>query len=1115
MGGAVVGAVAGTLGARQLAAYSDEWTLLNARIRLVTSSQEQANFVQEKLFKSAQENRTSLEATETLYFRTARAAQSLGRSQNELIKFTDLVNKSLIIGGATTQEATQSTIQLSQALASGRLQGDEFRTVMESMPMVAQAMAKHLGVTTGEMYKLRTEGKLTADKLVESMLAAEQSITEQFKTMPVTIGQSFQILTNSITRFIGEGGKSTGIAQAITKSVMWMADNIKALATVLGYVIIYWGSYTAIVKAATIVSRIKAAVALKTAAAMAAQGVAANAAAAGVSRLAIAGTALRTVFLGPVGIALAIATVITLLLQLESAADRAKKRMEEFRGTLEGLTKEEKQQQGWFIAAEVKAVTTAMREMEAAGTSSTKRLAMIAGTPTLIATPTKEYQELAIRLRNLRERQKILAQELRLHDSMEEKIGTVTTVTDDNAAAMRRRARAIADFKNDLEEMLAAEKKNLTLAGMQGQAQEELRIRMEGANQLLKMRNDLEEKAISNTITRTDVTMLMALAEQKVNEAINMRIQVMQRAAMVGIQNAGEDNARQGQQAIELAFRRGIAQDQLRIKYEAVNKEIEARRTLTGESLTATLANIQAEARLAEQLLLVERLTSDIGDVFENTFERILSDGLSGFRELFDGIKQMFFRLVAEMATDALLQQIRKVVTNNVLNGMTAAGTASAASGGPAAGAANAIVLEGLNVVAESKQQQYARYARTAGAGLAGFAVGNSLGGSTTSLGGGGVMGGLGGAATGFMMAGPMGALAGGLMGVAGGIMGAWNRQKEVARMNREVMQRNTAKLTELRESIDGSPLMSGKNLSNAGPLLEAIRALGSAGGVRGAIERVRISTALKGGDSGAGLKAFEQATGLTTQQLARMAQQMGIELFNEEGKLVAGALGQLAEALDLAIKAATTFGNNLEDIRMRQNARNKLYDLENTPGRGLEDAYEILTRMSPDLLKQLGLANLNLDTEAGRNVLLQGLRDIFELINSGNLTPELLGAFTDKGQLLEAILGAKDALDAFKNTVADVTTDFPKAMDVILYEQQYGRGTGVVNSTRTVPPPNDTRPSEPKTTITVAGGITFQITPAQGESGEAILRRVEAAIVDRASRGGKTHMPGIVTEAQ
>lgn len=1121
--GGVLAIAGGALGVREIVQSADAWNMLGARINLVTTNAAQAAHVQRELFAISQDTRTSIEATTDLYLRAARAADQLGRSQNEMLQFTETVNRALVIGGSSAHAATAGLYQLGQALSSGRLQGDEFRSMMENMPEVARVMAKGLGVTRHELREMSQQGKLTSDVIVQSILNMTKSVEEDMRRMPMTMTQSWTILTNEVKRFIGNTDDANNISAAVAGTVLFLANNLSTLVTTLALVTVAWANYVIAVKALAFGPVIVGAV--RTTIAFVAKAAAVRTAA---GAMTLYGTALKgaIAFLtGPVGIALALTAAVAGLVWYSAKAREAAGATDAFANSLHGLSMAQ-------LDVRRAAVETELFEAERAAAEARKNPeafasvgqelkfafgAVLFGTKAA-ADATMSAAEMAdARVAQLQANLGALEEQAEVLRGMDDKIGEAPKVGEDDKG-WKARLRAIMELRAALAAMLREVSHAAGTVGLYGMALEETNVQHKTLNELARIRADLEEKVAMKTINAADQTMLMAEATRAYAEAEGILLETMQQRAQLEISQAHDTLARTTEQATEAAFTQGIATRLLAIEHEAVNAAVEAQLNLTGRALELRLANIEAERQLAREALIVQEIAEGIGQTLSNTFHKVLTDGLGSFRELFTGIRDMFFRMLADMAATALMRTVAERMRGLIAGAVAGVAESSAGSGNIVGERGGAGVLDAMTVIAETKNQRLARYARYAGAGLAGLAVGNTIGSTTTNRAGGGLMGGLGGAAAGFAMAGPAGAIAGGLMGIAGGIMGAWNRQKEVARMNREVMQRNTEKLTQMRESIDGSPLLSGKNLSRARPLLDALRGAGGAGGIQGRLAQLTAAQALRGGASAGGLRDLERATGLTAQQLGRMAADMGIELFNEEGKLVAGALEQLGKALDIAIEAATKFGNNMDDITMRQNAEAKLYDLENTPGLALGNAQEILNTMAPDLMRKFGLTNLNLDTEAGRAAMLQGLRDIFELIKSGELTPELLGAFTDKGQLIDAILAAKDGLDAFKNTLADVTTDFPKAMDVILYEQMYGRGAGAggtVGGAANAPStPTDTNPSVPGgPALEVHGDIVIQA--AYGESGEDILLRVEEAAMARASRGGYTYMPNTVTEGQ
>ena len=118
---------------RALVRHADAYTEINNRLRLVTESEAGLVRVRGELFDISQRTRTAFETNATLYSRLSLAAASLGRSETEVLQVTELLNKQLAIGGSTGAEAANGLIQFAQGIASGRLQGDELRSVLENL----------------------------------------------------------------------------------------------------------------------------------------------------------------------------------------------------------------------------------------------------------------------------------------------------------------------------------------------------------------------------------------------------------------------------------------------------------------------------------------------------------------------------------------------------------------------------------------------------------------------------------------------------------------------------------------------------------------------------------------------------------------------------------------------------------------------------------------------------------------------------------------------------------------------------------------------------------------------------------------------------------------------
>ena len=222
-----LGLIGGGLAVRELVQMADTYTNLQNRLKLVTSGTANLARVTDELFEISNRTRSSFEGTANMYARVALSARSLGVSQQELLNFTESLNQAVILSGASMREAEGALIQLSQGLASGTLQGDELRSVLEQLPMVADVIAEHLGVTRGELREMGKEGQITAQMILEAFREARGELADQFAQTVPTIGQALQVLKNRAMELWGEFTTGSGIAQALAASIMWVANNLE------------------------------------------------------------------------------------------------------------------------------------------------------------------------------------------------------------------------------------------------------------------------------------------------------------------------------------------------------------------------------------------------------------------------------------------------------------------------------------------------------------------------------------------------------------------------------------------------------------------------------------------------------------------------------------------------------------------------------------------------------------------------------------------------------------------------------------------------------------------------------------------------------------------------
>jgi len=226
----VLFAVVGSQAIRQVLEFGNTFQNLQNRLKLVTNSTSELIAVQEELFKISQRTRGGFAETVELYQKLALQSQSLGLQSSELSQITENVNKVIAIAGVNSVQASAGILQLSQAFASGRLQGDEFRSISENIPPLLDIFAKELGVTRGELKKLGSEGKITSEVIATSLLKETENINEQFGQLSPTIGQAGTVLQNSFLNLTGQILDSSGALDSLASALISVSNAIDAIA---------------------------------------------------------------------------------------------------------------------------------------------------------------------------------------------------------------------------------------------------------------------------------------------------------------------------------------------------------------------------------------------------------------------------------------------------------------------------------------------------------------------------------------------------------------------------------------------------------------------------------------------------------------------------------------------------------------------------------------------------------------------------------------------------------------------------------------------------------------------------------------------------------------------
>ncbi|UZV66507.1 tape measure protein [Pasteurella multocida] len=217
---------------------ADTMQSLRAQVKFVTGSLAELNKAQNELFNISQRTRSSLESTTQLYVRTSRALKDYGVSQQQALQFTETINKAMAVGGVGAQEQASALMQLSQALGSGRLQGDEFRTIAETAPIILDVVAEYMGKSRAEVKKLASEGLITSELLFKAISGSTEKINKQFEEMPLTFGQAMQQMQNAALKFVGDLNQSTNATNLLAQGVSFLAENFNTLGAIIGGVML-------------------------------------------------------------------------------------------------------------------------------------------------------------------------------------------------------------------------------------------------------------------------------------------------------------------------------------------------------------------------------------------------------------------------------------------------------------------------------------------------------------------------------------------------------------------------------------------------------------------------------------------------------------------------------------------------------------------------------------------------------------------------------------------------------------------------------------------------------------------------------------------------------------
>lgn len=227
-----VGAAIGV--AKEVFELGDSYTNLENRLKMVATAQYPLNELMARTKQIAQNTRSDWATTAESYTRLRKATVEMGVSTERALNMTELLSMAMQTSGATASEASAGTLQLMQAMRSGYLMGDEFRSVSENMPDIMDALAKSMNMPIGQLKKLGAEGKITTAQVITAIEAAEKTIRGNFSKSTATASQQWTMFKNELVDAAGQFLKQTQLIPKLGAALKDFINFLKPIVTVIG-----------------------------------------------------------------------------------------------------------------------------------------------------------------------------------------------------------------------------------------------------------------------------------------------------------------------------------------------------------------------------------------------------------------------------------------------------------------------------------------------------------------------------------------------------------------------------------------------------------------------------------------------------------------------------------------------------------------------------------------------------------------------------------------------------------------------------------------------------------------------------------------------------------------
>lgn len=224
-----IGSALAAISVQKIIDMADTMTTTRARIDLMNDGLQTTDELQSMIMASANRSRAAYQTTADAVSKMGIMAKDAFGNNAELIQFTELINKQFTIAGTSAAGVDAAMLQLTQAMSSGVLRGEELNSIFEQAPTIIQTIADYLGVPIGQIRAMAAEGQITSTIVKNAMLSSADEINAKFNAMPMTFAQVWTLAKNIALEAFGP------VIQAIGAGAQWIYENWSTIAP------IFWG----------------------------------------------------------------------------------------------------------------------------------------------------------------------------------------------------------------------------------------------------------------------------------------------------------------------------------------------------------------------------------------------------------------------------------------------------------------------------------------------------------------------------------------------------------------------------------------------------------------------------------------------------------------------------------------------------------------------------------------------------------------------------------------------------------------------------------------------------------------------------------------------------------